>query len=245
MKLVRSRLAVAISCFSIALLAAVTVAQADNLLTATASGPAVPFGSTAVLVLAWSQEIPYANASITAPLVDTTPEGPIPGTQGVVYLMTSFGPGTTQADHVAPPVSVSGLKSFFEPRLLFSGLALDPGTYYLVWAPTTYSPHVSMSPGTSMPTDVTTGPGVTFVGIGISDTVASFPPATDAPVGPSGFGSFIITITGEPLSGRPTPTPAPTPMAVPTLSAWGTLALTGLLALLTISSLRRRGRTRA
>jgi hypothetical protein len=107
-----------------------------------------------------------------------------------------------------------------------------------------------MSPAATMPTAVMMGPGVTFAGTGDSDTVASFPPATNTPVSPSsgiGLLRFVITITGDPpgLSGEPTTPTAPTPTAVPTLSAWGTLTLAGLLALLTMSHLRRRRRTRA
>jgi len=118
MKPARSRLAVATSCFSIALLAASAVAQAGNLFTASSSGPLFAFGGSGVLVFAWSQETVYFNIDITATLADTTPGGPIPGTQGVVYLTTSFGPGTTPANNAAPPVTVSGLKGFFEPRRL-------------------------------------------------------------------------------------------------------------------------------
>jgi len=249
MKPARSRLAVATSCFSIALLAASAVAQAGNLFTASSSGPLFAFGGSGVLVFAWSQNTVYFNVDITATLADTTPGGPIPGTQGVVYLTTSFGPGTTPANNAAPPVTVSGLKGFFEPRRLFSGLGLNAGTYYLVWAPTNHTPHLSMSPAAAMPNAVTMGPGVSFVGNGNSDTVDPFPPATNTPVSESGIGSssFIITITGDPpdLAGVPTPPTAPTPTAVPTLSAWGTLALAGLLVLLTMLSWSRRRRTRA
>ena len=233
----RSRLAVATGCFSIALLAAGAVAQAANLFTATPFGTPFLFGNSGVLVTAWSQSTIYTNVSITAPLLDSTPGAPIHGIEGVVYLVTRFGPGTTPADNVVPPVTVAGLSGLFTPRLLFSGLTLGPGTYYVVWAPTNHTPHLSMSPE-GAPNSLTTGIGVSFLGIANSDTVDSFPPATNTPVTDTGEGSLIITVTGDPfaLIGEPTP--------VPTLSVWGTLALAALLALLTMSNWSRRRQTR-
>jgi len=234
------------SWFSVTLLVAGAVAQAADLFTVTTTEPLFAFAGSGVQVFAWSQETVYFNVDITATLADTTAGAPITGAEGVVYLTTRFGPGTTPGDYAAQPVVVSGLKGFFEPRRLFTGLGLNAGTYYLVWAPTNHTPQLSMSPATSTPTAIRMGPGVTYVGAGNSATVDSFPPATNTPVSLSGIGSsfFIITITGDPpSSGAPVPPTAPTPMVVPTLSAWGTFALAGLLALLTMSSLRRRRRS--
>jgi hypothetical protein len=170
--------------------------------------------------------------------VRTATLAPIPGLEGEVYLVTQFGPGTTPANNVAPPVTVFGLRSVFKERVLFSGLTLGPGTYYVVWAPTNHTPHLSMSPqGTELnSTSVTTGIDVSFVGVGLSDTVAPFPPATNTPVAEAAF-SLTITVTGDPFALTEEPT------AVPTLNAWGMLALAALLVLLTMSSWSRRRKT--
>jgi len=132
-------------------------AQAANVFDVT--GPA-PFGffSQEVSVIGWSQATTYTNVSITAPLRDISTGGPIGGVEGVVYLVNQIGPGTTAANNVAPPVSVSSLSATYSPVLLFSGLTLAPGNYYVVFASTNTAP-LSMTPAASNLEVVTPGVG--------------------------------------------------------------------------------------
>src|SRR5262249_21965924 len=95
MKAARSPLAVAMSWFSVALLAGGAEAQAADLFTVTTTEPLFAFAGSGVQVFAWSQETVYFNVDITATLADTTAGAPIAGAEGVVYLTTRFGPGTT------------------------------------------------------------------------------------------------------------------------------------------------------
>ena len=212
--------------FVIAFIASTTVAQAATIFVVTLTGSGFAFGGSGVLVTSWSQTSTFTNVVITSPLLDNTPGGPIALTEGAVYLVNQFGPGTTSANNVAVPTLISGLTSSFTTRTLFSGLTLGPGTYYLVWVPGTHSPDLSMSPEGG-PNSIATGPGVSFVGIGNSVAVDPFPPATNTPVSNTGEGSFIVSVTGD-LVG------------VPAMNETTLLLMAALLVVLIVATLNRR-----
>jgi hypothetical protein len=113
-----------------------------------------------VLVESWNQAALYNNVTITAPLEDNSNGGPIAGIEGTVYLTNQIGPGTTVANLVAPPVTVSGLTNTFTVRTLFTGLTLGPGTYYLTFRSTNSNPLSMSMEGSSTPV-ITTGTGIT------------------------------------------------------------------------------------
>jgi hypothetical protein len=196
------------------------------------TGPS-PFGfaNQNPAALGWSQTGTYTNVSITAPLADLTSGGPIGGVEGTVYLVNQIGPGTTSANNVAPPVSISSLTASFTPQLLFSGLTLGPGNYYIVFVSTSTS-DLSMSMQGTGSAILTLGSGVTELGNNSGTVPATFPPATTdlLPLGTPN--NYFITITGD-LSSVPA-------VAIPTLGPGNMIALMVLLALLTMVALRRQ-----
>lgn len=178
------------------------------------SGPS-PFGfaNQTVLVEGWYQNALYNNVTITAPLEDNSSGGPIGGVEGTVYLTNSIGPGTTVANLVAPPVTVSGLTNTFTVRTLFTGLTLPPGYYYLTFKSTNSNPLSMSMEGSSTPT-VTLGPAASDKGADGQITSDPFPPATAVTLHPPG--NLFVTVTGDLV----------TNFAIPVLSPW-ILALLG------------------
>jgi hypothetical protein len=78
-----------------------------------------------VLGSAWSIDQEYNDVSITTVLDATSGQS-----SGTAYLVTQIGPGATPASEVASSsFSVTGS---YTPTTLFTGLALQPGMYYLV-----------------------------------------------------------------------------------------------------------------
>jgi hypothetical protein len=202
-----------------ALVATTALVQAANVINAT--GPSsVFFGNQAVFVLGWSQGAAYTNVTITMPLEDNTSGGPIGGVEGTVYLMNQIGPGTTTANQVAPPISISGLTSAFTSRTLFTGLTLPAGNYYVVLVPTNKSP-LSMSPSGSNSSVVTTGTSVTFLGTDNTASAAVYPPATVVSLG-TGEGSLTFAVAGDPAGLPSTPVP---PSLILVLTAMGGLGI--------------------
>lgn len=212
--------------FIVAFLASTTAAQAATIFVVTLTGSGFAFGGSGVLVTSWTQTSTYTNVVITSPLRDDTPGGPIALTEGAVYLVNQFGPGTTSANNVTLPTLISGLTSSFATRTLFTGLTLGPGTYYVVWVPGNHGANMSMSPEGG-PNSIATGPGVSFAGIGNSVAVDAFPPATNTPVQNTGEGSFIVSVTGD-LVG------------VPIMNESTLLLLAALLVLVVVATLNRR-----
>lgn len=190
--------------------------QAANIFTVTGPAPFSIVGEI-VDVISFEQTSTYANVTITMPFTDRTLSGPISGVQGTAYLTNQIGPGTTVANQIAGPVSISGLGNTFSTRTLFTGLTLTPGIYYVVLLRTT-SKSLAVE-GSSTPT-VTPGAGVSDRGDGIAFTAASYAPAstfTPSPLLQTPTNDFI-TVTGDPA---PTPTPTPIPSTL-------ILLLTGL-----------------
>lgn len=187
------------------------------------SGPS-PFGfaNQTVLVEAWHQNAIYNNVTITAPLEDNSSGGPIGGVEGTVYLTNSIGPGTTVANLVAPPVTISGLTNTFTVRTLFSGLTLPQGTYYLTFKSTNSNPLSMSMEGSSTPT-LTLGPGVTDGGGDGQINSDPFPPATAVSLSPPG--NLFVTVTGTLVQNFAIPTFSPSMLIVLGLG----LALIGLM----------------
>ncbi len=191
---------------------AASVGSAANILTVSGSGLLAAAGVTTVNVEGWTLTTGYQNVSITAPLVDATLGGPIAGTEGTVYLVNQVGPGTTAANNVAPPVTITGLTFNFTTQTLWTGLTLPAGTYYVVWVPAhTNSP--SMSPGIANNPTTSAGNGVSSLGITETQTaVASFPPATAGLQSAIYAGEgFVLSVTGDPAGTPPPPGPPATP----------------------------------
>ncbi|MGE8317766.1 MAG: hypothetical protein ACN6O3_03410 [Comamonas sp.] len=200
-----------------------------------------PFGfvNQHVMPMAWSQTNTYTNVTISAPLADFSNGGPIGGTEGTVYLVNQIGPGTTAANNVAPPVTVSGLTASFATRQLWTGLTLPPGTYYVVFASANNDP-MSMSPQGSSNPVYTLGTGVTSANIsGMSTFDSAFPPASQFGGDGDPFpGNLFLTVTGD--AG---PVPAKTAAAVPLLGTEGLVALGLLVGLVAVRRMRVRMRS--
>jgi hypothetical protein len=85
-----------------------------------------------VVATSWTQFATFGNVSIDALLGSTDATF----RSGTAYLMRAIGPGTTSASEVVAPVNFTApLSSGGVPvpsTVLFSGLTLPPGTYYLV-----------------------------------------------------------------------------------------------------------------
>ena len=163
----------------------------------------------------WTQTSPFSGVSIAAVLRSAGGTG-----TGTAYLTTQIGPGTTTAQEVATaPISITNTT----PTLttIFSGLALNAGTYYLVINPTpppgqlTSALQWEFGSGVT----VTTAIGVTANnGASVQGTAASYPPAS--PFGQNQGTTLLYTVTGTP--GATTPV-LPLPPSV-------ILSLTGLAA---------------
>jgi hypothetical protein len=109
-----------------------------------------PFGRYDYVASAWTQTSSFNAISIsfTGNAAFASPVG------GTAYLTTAFGPGTTSADQIASsPFSITGPASVSE--LLFSGLSLDAGTYYL---------SIAANPGGQIGWNATANPVVTTAG---------------------------------------------------------------------------------
>jgi hypothetical protein len=149
-----------------------------------------------VVATSWTQALSFSDVTIEASLVS------IESTfrSGTAYLLDAIGPGTTPASEVVPPENftapIANTNAGQVPlTVLFSGLTLGPGTYYLVLsAPSETVTGVTGSPLTwQVPTDpvTTTAPsasiGSAFEANTVNSTVSPFPPAssfltTEAPI---------------------------------------------------------------
>ena len=211
----------------IALLLTANVAlHGANILNVTGTN-SFSFTGQAAFVVGWTQTATYSGVTVSMPLQDNTPT-PLIGVEGTVYLMNSIGPGTTAANQVTPPFTISSLGSSFAPVTLF-GLTLAPGTYYVVVVPTNSTP-MSASPegGPSVNTVVTPGTSVTTLGAGVPGALAGYPPASTVVLTPPG--NIYLTVTGTLVPVLPT-TPAP--------STW-ILVLLGIASLAVFQALRAR-----
>lgn len=203
-----------------------TSAQAATIYGVTGPSP-FGFDNQNPVAIGWSQAIGYRNVSLSIPLADLVAGGPIGGTEGTIYLMNRVGPGTTTANEVATPVPISGLSATFTTHVVFSGLDLPAGNYYVVFVSTQTGSLSNSMEGTSSPIK-TMAPGVTEIGWTSGLTPAAYPPATAALGDPPGSANVFMTVTGDPA-----------PASVPALSPAGLIALAAALGL-SVFALRRK-----
>jgi hypothetical protein len=134
--------------------------------------------------VAWSQASSYTGMNISALLWS-----PDPTDHGTAWLTTRIGPGTTVADQVATTTFAfpSSIGPWTVPSLvLFSGLTLDAGAYYLTigGGATRYSSWPGANPAT-----FTADTGVTLDGnLWSTPGAAQYPPASGFSLG-SGWSS--------------------------------------------------------
>lgn len=185
---------------------------------------------TAAGVITWTQTSTFFNVSVSAYLFSNNPTGG-PPEQFTAYLTNSIGPATTAANNLASPItgigSTSAAPAPGPATLLFSGLTLVPGTYYLTIQSLDTSvggffweSQAGLSP--------TFGSGVTggqfFLAKSDGSTGSlnpTFAPASTLPLTNIG-GSVFYTVTGD--------TTAPEP---------GSMVLLGL-GLVALGAIRRR-----
>lgn len=122
-----------------ALVTLCSYSSADTIVSVTDSATPVNRGSyflggqfSNVVATSWTQTASFSNVTIDASLVSIDASF----RSGTAYLMNAIGAGITPASEVGAPAdftaplgSISGPVS---PTVLFSGLNLGPGTYYLV-----------------------------------------------------------------------------------------------------------------
>jgi len=132
-----------------------------------------PFGGYDYVAASWTQTTGYSDVSIS--FLGTAV---FSAAAGVAYLTTSFGPGTTMADQIASAPFDVPFGSPSTNVLLFSGLDLGAGTYFLTIAAdagdeigwnATNSPHVTTGAGASV------NPGM---GCFNGSSPAAYPPGT-------------------------------------------------------------------
>lgn len=135
-----------------------------------------------VVVTSWTQAAAFSNITIDASLVSTDNSF----RSGIAYLMNAIGPGTTPAFEVVAPVNFTApLGDQAGPiplTVLFSGLNLGPGTYYLVLS----APFRNETGGSPLLWQVPTDPVITTAASatigsafeGFVSTVNPFPPAS-------------------------------------------------------------------
>jgi hypothetical protein len=139
--------------------------------------------SNAVAV-SWTQAASFSNVTIDASLVSTD-DG---FRSGTAYLMSAIGFGTTPASEIVAPADFTapfGNQFGSVPlTVLFSGLDLGPGTYYLVLS----APFQNQTGGSPLRWQIATNPvltaapsvtiGNTFLADSVFSTVDPFPPAS-------------------------------------------------------------------
>jgi hypothetical protein len=162
-----------------------TIVAVTDALTSTNRGSLFLGGQFSNVVAAsWTQSAGFSNVTIDATLVsvDATFRS------GTAYLMTAIGSGTTSASEVVMPVGFTAPLGTggvpITPTVLFSGLTLAPGTYYLVLtAP--FLAETNGSPGSPLSWQIPTNPVFTAAAsatIGPSFTAITpnpFPPASN------------------------------------------------------------------
>jgi hypothetical protein len=172
-----------------------------------ATGPSVQ--QTQYVEQGWSQTQTYTNVSISVALFSWTPGNTFNIT---AYLTTATGPSATTA--LATDV-FSGQTADATPQnfLLFSGLTLGPGSYYVTLAG---SDNIGAQPGALWPTECDSGCPITedtgivlldqnFANGSFGSQNPSFPPGSTFVTGPS---PVNLLITADSNSGVPTPEPS-------------------------------------
>jgi len=178
-------------------------AYAGTLLSFSGCNSAQAIDTSGTTAQAWSSASTLTNVSISVNV-----GGFNPGVTVTAWLMTAIGPGTTTTSQVATTTftapTVVNFTSAPPATTLFSGLNLNPGTYYVVLNSTAGGFWEFC--GTTAATGVTYG-GAQFAAGGIN---ALFPPASTFI---SNARAFDMQIVGTPAA------------PVPALSGWALLAL--------------------
>jgi len=158
-------------------LAAVDVPAGISFLAATAANQ-IGFRSiaaNAVDVVGWS--LPGAASNITISAYISS------GAQVTAYLTTQIGPGTTVSNEVRSITLTGASDSTNQPTVIFSGLTLSAGNYYLTVTSTATTPaantprwyEVDTAPG---PYVTNVAGGATGLFEGATNTPAGYPPAS-------------------------------------------------------------------
>ncbi len=142
-----------------------------------------------VVSVSWTQNESFSGVTIDASVGTIDPSF----RDGTAYLMSMIGPGTTPASEVVTPTNFTAPIGSSAPpfmttdvplTVLFSGLNLAAGTYYLVvTAPSADFENLTGSPlrwNASAPPIITTAPSATLgnTNIAFDDAVKPFPPAS-------------------------------------------------------------------
>lgn len=174
-----------------------------------------------VVAVAWTQYHSFSDVAIDALLVSSDASF----RSGTAYLMRAIGPGTTSASEIVAPVAFTaplGNGGAIAPTVLFSGLTLTPGTYYLVL----FAPFRNETDGSPLGWVIPTNPVLTSAAsarvTGFLDANTTlFPPAQFAPASRFVGTNFLIFN----VSGVDTTVPEPSTLVL--LGTGGLLGIVG------------------
>jgi hypothetical protein len=189
------------------------------------SGPDSAGSDAAGLSEGWSTSVALQDVMISALLANGNGLASV----GVAYLTTSIGPGTPAADEIAQS-DVILCAGCMQDVVLFSGLNLAPGTYWLTFgAPAPPASFLNWVTGPPSEQVVSTSPETTYLGFEVlSPDSSSF-----APDGTSFFGAPLTNGIAYDFSVTGTAVPEPE-------GPW--LAAAAMIAILAIRRLQQRKR---
>jgi len=155
--------------------------------------------SFVAVALSWTQADTWSGVQIDLELINNDGSGAV--SAGSAYLTTSLGPGTTEALHEIDETVVSTKIAGRQTFTLFTGLTLGPGTYHLIYNPSSTNDLLVAFSGVLPPVY---GEGVSGEAWSIEDVEAPYPPASTYQLwGPP---SMLVSITG---TREPAPIPEP------------------------------------
>ena len=170
--------------------------HASTLIAEVSGDPIGAAGISAGNAISFTTTSLFTDVTISALLYSSTGD---PGTgSATVYLTDSIGAGTTTANEIAR-ATLTDLPVLFStstPEVVFTGLTLPAGTYYVIEASDTGSAVGADWGEPEFPVE-TTAPGVTIHTDLIASSFASYSPAS-AFAADTGDG-FAFSITGSPV----------------------------------------------
>jgi PEP-CTERM motif-containing protein len=170
--------------------------HASTLIAEVSGDPIGAAGISAGNAISFTTTSLFTDVTISALLYSSTGD---PGTgSATVYLTDSIGAGTTTANEIAR-ATLTDLPVLFStstPEVVFTGLTLPAGTYYVIEASDTGSAVGADWGEPEFPVE-TTAPGVTIHTDLIASSLASYSPAS-AFAADTGDG-FAFSITGSPV----------------------------------------------
>jgi PEP-CTERM motif len=195
----RSRVALAAALFATSLAGGLAPAHASVVLAQVAADGGVigAVDTAAAIALSFTTTFESADVTISALLYSDSSQETGNAT---VYLTNSIGAGTTSANEIAK-VTLTGLPLLFSDApltVVFSGLFLPAGPYFVVASGDAESPGVGWGEATTPL--LTTAPGVTInpnEDAGVLDPFYS--PASQFIATGNGNSGFVFTITGSPV----------------------------------------------